>query len=280
MIDYVERIISAWLVRLEDGTFPKYIGPSSAPVDGVIIYRRIEAVLRDEFSVSDPLLDQLETIYRDSEREERDQAFLERMLELYCDLVRRHLNLLVSQPIARLFPADGVYEPMHRLDVRADLERQARERFAFLANDHGFSLHLDPDPGMWGSWVDFHSANIGVSITFDFYESELWVELVRLTAGQTPDGCALNWDHGVRVRARVEHVIGVYLQEDDSLIGEIRRMFSNIDMFERDKRFFTAVLDKHERLLKKHVDAILAAPLDVIFPRDRPTWGVKDLDWR
>jgi hypothetical protein len=106
------------------------------------------------------------------------------------------------------------------------------------------------------------------------------VELVKLTDGQLPDGRALNWDHGVRVRAGTEHVIGFYLKQDDPLIGEIRRMFSNIDMFERDKRFFTAILDKHERLLKKHIDAILQAPLDVIFPRERPTWGVKDLDWR
>ena len=193
------------------------------------------------------------------------------MLELYRDLVRRHLDLLVSQPIARLFPAGGVYEPLHRSDVRADLERQAQERFAFLPNDHGFSLHLDPDPTGWGSWVDYRSKDIGVSIQFEYfeyYEHEMWVELVKLSNGQPPEGRALYWDHGVRVRAQVERVIGVYLKQDDPLIGEIRRMFSNTDMFERDKGFFTAVLDKHERLLKRHIEAILAAPLDVIFPHE------------
>ena len=173
-----------------------------------------------------------------------------------------------------------MYEPLHRSDVREALERQAQERFGFLTEVYGFSLHLDPEPTRWGSWLDFRSEDIGVSITFDYHEHMMWVELVKLTDGQPPDGRALNWGHGVRVRARAEHVIGVYLKQDDQLIGEIRRMFSNTDMFERDKGFFTAVLDKHERLLKKHIDAILVAPLDVIFPREWPTWGVKDLDWR
>ena len=80
--------------------------------------------------------------------------------------------------------------------------------------------------------------------------------------------------------AKVERVIGVYLAQDDPLIDEIRRMFSNTDMFERDRGFFTAVLDKHERLLKRHIEAILAAPLDVIFPHEPRPHGVKDLDWR
>ena len=279
-IDYVERIISVWLVRLENGRFPKYIGPGSAPVNNVIIYRRIKSILRNEFSVSDPLLDQLEVIYRDSEREERDQEFLERMLELHRDLVHRYIDLLVSQPIARLFPVGGVYEPLHRSDVREALERQAQERFGFLTEIYGFSMHLDPEPNRWGSWVDFRSEGIGVSIEFDYHEHMMSVELVKLTSRQPPEGRALTWDQGVRVRAQVERVISVYLAQDDPLIGEIRRMFSNTDMFERDKGFFTAVLDKYEQLLKRHIEAILQAPLDVIFPHERPTWGVKDLDWR
>jgi len=103
------------------------------------------------------------------------------MLELYRDLLRRHLDLLVSQPIARLFPAGGVYEPLHRPDVRADLERQTQERFAFLPNDHGFSPYLDPDPSWAGTWIDYRSKDIGVSIQFEYYEHEMWVELVKLT---------------------------------------------------------------------------------------------------
>jgi hypothetical protein len=165
------------------------------------------------------------------------------MLELYRDLVRRHLDLLVSQPIARLFPAGGVYEPLHRLDVRADLERQTQERFAFLPNDHGFSPYLNPDPSWAGTWIDYRSNDIGVCIQFEYYEHEMWVELVKHSNGQPPEPRTLYWDHGVRVSAKVERVIGVYLKQYDPLIGEIRRMFSNTDMFERDKGFFTAVLD-------------------------------------
>jgi hypothetical protein len=131
-INYYTRMTSVWLIRLENGAIPKGSGPGGSPINGVIIRRRVESVLRDDLSVSDPLLDELAAIYSDSERQERDQTFLERMLELYRDLVRRHLDLLVSWPIPRLFPVGGVYEPLHRPDVRQALERQTQEHFCVL----------------------------------------------------------------------------------------------------------------------------------------------------
>jgi hypothetical protein len=155
-----------------------------------------------------------------------------------------------------------------------------RNTFAFLLDKYGFSLYPNPEPSWAGTWIDYRSQDIGVSIQFEYYEHEMWVELVKLTDGQPPEPRALYWDHGVRVSAKVERVIGVYLAQDDPPIGEIRRMFSNTDMFERDKRFFSAVLDKHERLLKRHIEAILAAPRDVIFPHEPRPRGVKGLDWR
>jgi hypothetical protein len=82
------RMTSVWRIRLENGVIPKGSGPGGAPINGVIIRRRVESVLRDGLVVSDSLLVELAAIHSDSERQERDQAFLERLLELYRDLVR------------------------------------------------------------------------------------------------------------------------------------------------------------------------------------------------
>ena len=70
-INYYTRLISVWLIRLENGAIPKGSGPGGAPVNGVIIRRRVESILRDDHSVSDHLLDELAAIYSDSEHQER-----------------------------------------------------------------------------------------------------------------------------------------------------------------------------------------------------------------
>jgi hypothetical protein len=55
---------------------------------------------------------------------------------------------------------------------------------------------------------------------------------------------------------------------------------SDTDMFERDKRFFSAVLDEHERLLKRHRRLFSQRHSMSFFPHVPRPHDVKDLDWR
>jgi hypothetical protein len=86
-------------------------------------------------------------------------------------------------------------------------------------------------------------------------------------------------DHGVRVRVPLEVVVRDYLGANDPLIDEIRRANMNTENDERDLAFGTAMLERYERLLRNHFDEILRLPLDVIFPHEKPTWGIKGFDW-
>ncbi len=120
-IDYTLRLIAVWLIRLEQGKYPVAAGPFSGPVNGVVIRPRLETVLRDQLNVADPILDELERLRRDSEREQRDQAFLERMLDLYQQLFQRHLAAILQHPLAQLFPAGIVDRACIRIRCDASL---------------------------------------------------------------------------------------------------------------------------------------------------------------
>ena len=56
--------------------------------------------------------------------------------------------------------------------------------------------------------------------------------------------------------------------------------FGSTDLDECDLAFGSTVLAMYERLLRAHINTILQQSLDVIFPREEPTWGIKGLDWR
>jgi hypothetical protein len=275
-LNYSHRLVAVWLVRLDQGKYPTY----ARLVDGVLIRPRLEQVLHDQLHITDPIIGEVERLRHDSELAERDEAFLERMLGLYHDLLRRHLATILQQPLAALFPTGIVSQHMYQTEVKRKLEQQARERFGFLRDAYGFTADLLEDVWFWGTSISFRNPDIGVRISFEYRDCDIDVYLVKLSDGEPPDMLSLQWDRGVRVSAPLERVIEDYLGEPDPLIGEIRRAFGSTDLDERDLAFGSAVLAMYERLLRAHIDVILQQPLDVIFPHEEPIWGVKDLDWR
>lgn len=279
-LSWWQRFVSVWLIRLEQGSYPKSGGLFSRPEGGTLIRVRLEQALRDEMGLADDALEELERLRRDSERTERDEAFLGHMLDLYEGLLRRHAAALLLEPLDRLFPSGVVNHHMYQYEVRRELERQVRERFAFLHDEYGFAADPVVDAWTWATSLFFRGRTMGVEVNFEFRDCEIEVVLVKLTDGRPPEPSVLQWDQGVRVRARLERIIEVYLGISDPLTGEIRRAFTNTDWGERNLAFAIAVLERYERLLRAHLGAIARSPQDVIFPHEQPTWGVNGLDWR
>jgi hypothetical protein len=266
-LNYHLRLVVVWLVRLEQGGYPKRAGVDAGPVDGVLIRPRLERVLRDHLHIADATLDELDRLRRDSEREERDEAFLTHMLDLYHRLLLHHLATVLDQPLDRLFPSGVPDRRVQLPEIQRELERQAQERLDFLREEYGFFLHI-PSDWVWGASFRYLGRQIGVEVAFDYREGTIGVDLAELYDG-LPLPAVLKWERGMLVLARLERVVEDSLGAPDPVVGELRRAFTNTDWSERDLAFCASVLEKYQRLLHSHIGEILRQPLDVVFPRAR-----------
>jgi hypothetical protein len=158
------------------------------------------------------------------------------------------------------------WQPSDAVLRRAELEARAHEQFAFLVEDKGFTLALDPDAGKSVVLTAYYylrrDFGIAIELAFDFRDIYASVNLVRAPGGQLPPYVDVN--KGERVRIGFLVLLSRVLHIKDERIAAFFHFVHYAET--RDYQYVDQSLARWHDLIKDFIDIVVQQPLDILFP--------------
>jgi|GEM_PF-2365091 hypothetical protein len=149
------------------------------------------------------------------------------------------------------------------------LEPRKKELFAFLQDKYHFvDFPSSYRNSLRGSQTVYRIGTLGIEVDLN-YDSclvSVWLAYIGDETCFRWWGEVTNVVGGVRIRSRLEQVLGEQLQINDKAIEEIQRIRRDTNSDERNQASMNRMLKLYQQILRHHIATILQQPSDTVFP--------------
>lgn len=151
---------------------------------------------------------------------------------------------------------------MSSSDVRRDVERYARECFAFLAEEKGFRRGRK-EGDVWYTNTNYVGVDLGISVMVEYMDPDVQVALIRTQQGRLlPE-----WDKlpvSRRWSRPFQFAVQNVLQVADERLNRLRVLHHTPAPWTQD--VYKDILGIYAGLVKDYLDALHAYPPEALFP--------------